>query len=46
MKTKIAEYDPAVMTIDDVEALRDTGHELILTADMRIAAYADVEKEA
>ena len=39
MKVRMAEYDPTQLTIDDTEALREEGAELLMTPDKRIAVF-------
>lgn len=42
MKVRMGEYEPAQLTIDDAEALREAGMELLMTTDNKIAAFMEI----
>ncbi len=42
MKVRIGEYDPAQLTIDDAEALRDAGMDIIMTTEKNIAVFMEI----
>lgn len=44
MKIKVEDKPIEKTTLDDVEAHRDLGHEIIMTFDRRIVAYAEVNR--
>jgi hypothetical protein len=42
MKVRIGEYDPTQLTIDDAEALRDAGMDIIMTTEKNIAVFMEI----